>query len=148
MWPKCRSKIVWCVVAVGLLAGAGCGGGDGIPQVYPVSGVVTRNGTPLANANVEFIPAKGRPSSATTDQDGNFVLEYQAKVPGALPGEHLVVVAERFQGASADGPAAPRTPAAMPREPQTYRLSKPLHVEENENSFQIDVSAGTATASN
>jgi hypothetical protein len=148
MWPNSHLRIVWCVVAVGLLAGAGCGGADGIPKVYPVSGVVTRNGTPLADANVEFMPEKGRPSSATTDQDGKFVLEYQAKVPGALPGTHQVVIEERFQGASADGPAAPRTPAAIPREPQTYRLPQPLHVEENDNSFTIDVSAGTATASN
>jgi hypothetical protein len=124
---------------------AGCGGTEG-PPVYPVAGVVLRDGAPLANANIEFLPEKGRPSGGTTDQDGKFVLEYMQGKRGALKGTHKVRVVEKFMGATADGPSTV-DPAAPPPEPKSYDLPAPAQVNAKTNTFTIDVTAGTATAS-
>ncbi|HEX4612202.1 MAG TPA: carboxypeptidase-like regulatory domain-containing protein [Urbifossiella sp.] len=76
---------------------AGCGG-PAVPAPTPVEGVVLLNGQPLPNAQVMFTPtAPGLPAgavaSATTDDAGRFVLTTGGKT-GAVPGEHLVTVAE------------------------------------------------------
>jgi len=54
------------ILAIGV---AGCGGGGDGFKVAPVSGVVTLNGTPLANAQVRFQPsAKGNPGPPSTGE--------------------------------------------------------------------------------
>lgn len=132
----------WGPIAAITCAVAGCGGQTG-PAIYPVSGVVLRDGAPLADANIEFMPDKGRPSAGTTDGNGKFVLEYIQGQRGALKGPHKVRVVERFQGARADaaGPAAP----IAPQEPKSYDLTQPAQVNATANKFVIDVTAGTAT---
>lgn len=133
------------LMATSVLAVAGCGGPEG-PLVYPVAGVVLRDGAPLANANVEFLPDKGRPSAATTDKDGKFVLEYIQGKRGALKGSHKIRIVEKFMGASADG-ASTVDPATPPPEPKSYDLPTPAQVNATTNKFTIDVTAGTATSS-
>jgi hypothetical protein len=76
-------KLIHAVVAMfigGMLAG--CGGSNEY-ETTPVSGVVTCEGKPVANATVNFtpLPEEGRPSGqrgrvalGLTDKDGHFTL--------------------------------------------------------------------------
>jgi len=78
------------VLALLVAAAAGCGGGGGGPPLGRVSGVVTLDGQPLADATVTFTPATGRPSQGVTGSDGRYTLAYTAEQPGAMVGDHVV----------------------------------------------------------
>lgn len=69
-------------------------GGPKLPDLGRVHGVVTRNGEPLAGAQVTFTPLDVQASSATaiTDENGEYVLEYQEGVRGAVVGKNRVHV--------------------------------------------------------
>lgn len=67
----------------------GCG--DSVELVY-VEGTVTLDSQPVPDAEVIFQPEDGRPSSATTDSSGRYVLHYLPERAGALPGTHRVVI--------------------------------------------------------
>jgi hypothetical protein len=71
------------------------------PPLFPVSGIVTLNGKPLADAQVTFrsqealiSDAKIKPgaSHGQTDSDGRYSLDYKTDVPGAVTGFHLVEI--------------------------------------------------------
>ena len=75
--------IVLCVYTVGC-------GPDG-PEVVGVTGRITKGGRPVSNVVVQFNPEKGRPSTARTDDDGRYKLEFSEEIPmGAVPGLHKV----------------------------------------------------------
>ena len=62
-----------------VLAAAGCGGADGEadrPPRLPVTGTVTYNGAPLADAQITFNPetAGGTAAFARTDAEGHYEL--------------------------------------------------------------------------
>ncbi len=99
-----------------LLSNAGCGGGGGGEQydVVPVSGVVTCEGKPVANAGVNFTPIAeegraegrpGRPALAITDEQGRFRLSTYGDYDGAIVGSHRVTVGLDSQ--SEDGQSDP-----------------------------------------
>jgi hypothetical protein len=71
---------------------SGCGGSG--PEVAPVSGRVTLDGTPLAGARIRFQPEAGggSPSYGTADQDGHYVLGHKRGQPGALIGWQTVSI--------------------------------------------------------
>jgi hypothetical protein len=86
------------VFALGLFAAgvvAGCGSGGGVASV---SGTVTLDGAPYANAVVSFQPERtednlnpGQGSMATTDQNGHYELLYGGtEKKGAIVGKHRV----------------------------------------------------------
>ncbi len=98
------------LAAVVLCAGGavGCHG-----EVVPVSGRVTLEGKPLANAVVTFQPmGKGRAAETTTtgsagktDSDGRFVLRLVSPEQyGAAVGEHIVTISTS-PGSSNTAPA-------------------------------------------
>lgn len=70
----------------------GCSGGGDEVKLAPVSGVVTMDGRPLANAVVIFSPTKGNPSSGRTDTSGNYTLFYKERLKGAVPGNHNICI--------------------------------------------------------
>lgn len=88
--------IVWRSLLLLLLLGAwGCSG-DRFP-VLPVSGTVTFNGKPLANATISFEPVAknddgvaGEISVGRTDAKGHFTLTTTGGKPGAVIGSHRV----------------------------------------------------------
>lgn len=84
--------VVWQAVAGVLLATmAGCGG----QKPLRVSGVVTLDDQPVADAGVLFCPAEtGTPAGGTTDANGRFRLA-TINTPGVLPGEYRVTVAKK-----------------------------------------------------
>jgi len=79
---------------------SGCfgSGGEPIPDLASVSGVVTLDGAPLDGAKIIFEPQQvtdnGRrhTSSATTESDGSYTLEYNSEASGATPGTHKVLI--------------------------------------------------------
>ena len=86
-------KFVFSVLASVLLISAGCG----TPGLQPVSGRVTLDGEPVANAEVIFAPMQvegatnaGPHSKATTDSDGRFELASKDGNKGAIIGKHRV----------------------------------------------------------
>jgi hypothetical protein len=72
---------------------AGCGGPDHELVLAPVSGTVTYNGEPLADAMVAFDPEEGgRIASGKTDEDGRYRLTTVEGYDGAIVGRHGVTV--------------------------------------------------------
>jgi hypothetical protein len=65
-------------------------------NLAPVEGLVTVDGTPVADAGVLFAPTnplQGPPASGTTDSEGKFSL-ITANRPGAAVGDHQVAIAK------------------------------------------------------
>ena len=121
------------LVLMGLVA-AGCGGGA---KAVPVSGVVTLDGKPLANAHVAFQPeaTKGNQnpgvgSYGTTDASGKYTLQTADNdKPGAMVGTHRVEI--NLKGESDD------------RDPKTRPPPKVLPAKYNRNSeLTFDVQPG------
>lgn len=72
------------------IAFAGCTDG---PDLGRVSGRITLDGAPLADASVMFLPdAGGRPAMAVTDREGRYELNFDGQNAGALVGRHEVKI--------------------------------------------------------
>jgi hypothetical protein len=84
------------LVALALVLTAGC---HSQTKIVPVSGKVTLDGVPLANATVSFQPAGvegkneiGVASVGTTNEKGEFTLRTTTGAPGAEVGKHEVLI--------------------------------------------------------
>ena len=65
---------------------------DGLGQVH---GTVTLNGEPYEGVSLSFCPNEGgRPGSAITDAQGNYVVYFTTTARGAPLGKHDVVVSK------------------------------------------------------
>lgn len=77
------------------LAAAGCGGGNpDMPELVPAGGKVTMDGTPLAGAQVTFVPAGATPGNdagGRTDEEGRYEIESRHGT-GAPVGQYRVVI--------------------------------------------------------
>lgn len=132
-----RFNSVFCVILILALTGCG-GGGEPIPELAQVTGIVTMNGTPLSNAKIIFEPqqasdkARRRASSATTKSDGSYTLEYNSDASGATPGSHKVLILKM-----PDNP----DDAGMQLVPAKYNDKTELtaEVKTGENSFNFDL---------
>src|SRR6185436_7768075 len=102
--------LVGCVVA----ASSGCGGQSSVP-LYPVSGVVTLDDKPLANAGVMFLPrgnTRGNACVALTGADGKYSLKPErGGGHGAPEGEFVVTISKMKDppAGAGSGPAAAET---------------------------------------
>jgi hypothetical protein len=96
-------------VRFGLLLAIGvvCGCDSGGPKIVKVSGVLTRNGQPVPNLEVYFMPTSGRPSVAMADAQGRFNLGYTPDQDGAVTGTHTVFVVFNPPQSGAERVAAP-----------------------------------------
>lgn len=106
-------------VCLALLLVSGCGGGSEV-DLAAVTGTVTLDGKPLANAQVEFQPkAEGSPSAAVTDAAGKYTLLYTSSQAGALVGDHVVVItgpaAQVAEGMDEDDAEPGKELASFPR---------------------------------
>jgi hypothetical protein len=90
-----RLLFCWCL----LLFLVGCGGKGG-PEL-PVSGIVTLDGQPVANAMVRFMPDKDTDPSSTgfgqTGSDGKFVITGGQGKKGLVAGRYKVTVNKAAQ---------------------------------------------------
>lgn len=93
MQRRVSTQWVPVLVCVCLISG-GCGGGaSDKPKTEPVTGTITLDGTPLADATVTFVPddKKANPGTGITKADGKYQLATTAN-PGAMPGTYKVVI--------------------------------------------------------
>jgi hypothetical protein len=128
------------VTAVGLalllLPGAGCTGRRCCDysqlQLVQVSGVVTLDGRPLAQASVLFEAEDGTSSRGTTDASGVYRLLYNAEKSGVTPGPKIVRISSRrdaFTEAAAPTEEARAAGAARPEVvPARYNVRSELRV--------------------
>jgi hypothetical protein len=124
---------------------SGCGG----PKFYPVSGTVTMDGKPLADAMVVFIPestSEGRFAQAKTDDNGRYVLMQTTTKDGALAGKYKVSISTFIMGIPEFEPPVPSIPETVP---DKYNDETTLTVEVKPgepNVFDFDLdSEGTVT---
>lgn len=138
-------------MALGTL-GCGTATDSDRPTTYPVSGTVTMNGQPVADANVNFQLADGtRGALGVTDAQGRYELTTFTAGDGALPGEYSVVITKYEKAppgteASEDDPDYdPFAPAFEPKNllperyanPQTSNLSATIAEEPTTVDFQL-----------
>lgn len=136
-----RYRFLGLALAWGLLVG--CGGTTG-PEVADVSGIVTMDGKPLPNAQVQFVPdgsEQGRPSWGKTDEEGYYALQYSSEQSGAVLGEHLVRIntggdaEEDEYGNVMSGPKPETVPAKYNVNTTLKRTVEPGS---NEINFELD----------
>ncbi len=120
---------------------AGCSGPEH-PDVGRVSGTVTLDGQPLAEATVMFQPTQGRASIATTDSAGKYSLTYLDGVSGALLGSHKVIIRTEIPGE--DG----QPPIAKEKLPKKYheRTELTAEVKKGSNAFNFALTSQAGTA--
>ncbi len=134
---SCFVLLISCLVLL-----VGCSGKPEHPDVGRVSGVVTLDGQPLAEATIMFQPANGRASQATTDSAGKYSLIYLDGVPGAMLGTHTVIIRTEIPGE--DG----QPPIAKEKLPKKYHDRTELTAEvkpgSNTHNFPLTSQAGAA----
>ena len=86
------------LIVVFLLSVVGCGQQDSkLPPQYPVSGVVTLDGKPLAGAGIMFLPrgdTRGTGAMGMTDEAGRYTLKTDYGGPGTPEGEFAVTISK------------------------------------------------------
>ena len=130
-WRRCwPAALMACTV---LLSG-GCS--DGGPELGTVSGKVTLDGQPLADALVTFVPEKGRSSSGRTNEEGEYELKYTPERSGAVLGNHIVRITTVDSDSESRDPAKEKLPAQ-------YNIDTELEatVESGENEKNFDLSS-------
>lgn len=85
-------------------AALGCSG-EKVPRLGKVTGTVTLDGQPVADAVVQFagVTPEEPPSIGKTDAAGNYELYYSRKHKGATIGEHPVYIST-YRAATDDNP--------------------------------------------
>jgi hypothetical protein len=129
-----RTVVLFCLV----IASSGCSQGG--PQIAPVTGHVTLNGQPLANADVEYQPNDGqRGSTGRTDSAGRYSLMFKRGQPGAMVGPHTVHISISSE--------VVRNP---PQIAARFNTQSELHeeVKSGDNEFDFDVTTEKNSAKN
>ena len=140
-----------CLVVIAMLAFCALGCGPSRPATAPVSGVVSHNGKPVANAMVTFFPqnvADAMIGRAYTDAEGRFnSVSTFGSGDGAVVGTHKVSVTEGWppdlkeipRDASGMEKTPPRGPwAAKYRDSMSGALTADV-VAKKANSFEFDL---------
>ena len=92
-------KLLVLVLPIFVLMITGCGS-DG-PELIPVSGTVTLNGTPIDEVVVTFVPHHaGKPAMGLTDKQGRFSLSTTELDDGVAVGPYYATVTSIDQGAT------------------------------------------------
>ncbi len=99
-------RILCGLVLVGIALGVtiGCAGPTSDrPATYPVTGIVTLDGSPVAGAAVTFVPSVGGKSAAgVTDASGKYALTTFEGGDGAVPGDYSVKIV-KYEGGEVGG---------------------------------------------
>ena len=127
------SGSLWCMVIALFAFTIGCGGDN----VAPVSGTISLNSKPLADAYVVFEPVEvGAAKIATgkTDADGRYSLSMKDGSAGCLVGEHKV----RLTTVPPDAMDDERSPLPKDRIPKRYQESSPIFEVSEEGTDKAD----------
>jgi len=115
----------------------------GGPELGTVTGIVTLDGKPLADAQVTFQPKGGSPSVATTDSAGHYELEYTRDKPGAVVGNHIVRILTQTTSTDESGNEI-QVPQRVP-EIYNYRSAMIREVKPGENRFDFKLESEPET---
>lgn len=103
----------------------------GLPDLAPVSGVVTLGGAPVANATVVFTSEQGdQVAFGPTDDSGNYSLTYSGRYKGAAIGANRVMIKT-----NTDGPPAPNWKDPIPAK---YNVKSELKADVQKGPNTID----------
>lgn len=97
-----------------LMVVCGCGGetDPNRKPTYPVSGKVTLEGKPVADATLTFSPEEGQPvATGRTDAEGRYTLTTYEPDDGAAEGKYLVLVSKIDESKMPQVPTDPDDPA-------------------------------------
>jgi hypothetical protein len=134
-----RGALAFATTSV-LMAIAGCGTSD----LAQVTGKVTLDSMPLANAFVEFVPTggQGSTSSGRTNEQGEYALMFSRDTRGASLGPHLVRITTRDVYVDEQGHEA-WLPERVPRR---YHEASELSVDVSpgRNRFDFDLQSDNA----
>lgn len=140
-----RAAALLLTASAGAVLLAGCGTSGDRPELGEVTGTITFNGKPLANAQVAFRPVSGgRYSSGTTDENGQYRLLYilmPKKVWGAKVGEHGIIVSTFLSEDDPGGPQPERMPECYRGRDSTLKAV----VEGGDNVIDFNLSDDCAT---
>lgn len=103
MTPRVRSAALLTIAAIGVTSLVSCGGSGSDLGTTEVTGIVTLDDKPVANATVNFTTTKkdGHSAQATTDSEGRYTLSTFVEGKGhkgAMPGEYKVSVIKTSAG--------------------------------------------------
>lgn len=114
----------FCLIA--LLSGC-----DQPTNLVPAAGIVKIDGKEAENITVQFLPdsldggTSGPSSFGSSDASGRFTLQTHDGKPGAVPGQHVVMLVDEDEERPAQGEPA----AKPPRIPTLYSVvSSPLKI--------------------
>jgi hypothetical protein len=135
----------WCALL--LLSASGCG--KTLVFNDSVEGTAKLDGKPLGNAYVQFVPdeqgVKAPGSSGFTDENGHYSLHREGGEPGAVVGNHRVVLVRGREAIRALGEKPDATEAAKKKDrrpiPAAYMLANqtPLKVEVKQDRHTYDL---------
>lgn len=134
--------MAWVVVTAAVIGAIGCGRGIGATA----TGVVRANGKPVpAGVIVRFQPRvpDGSTSIGVTDDQGRYVLRFNAKTYGVMPGDNTVSLAIRESYDQQGVPFIPEGLRAI-RIPESCGANSTLvkTVKPGANTIDIDLDAG------
>lgn len=143
------------LLPVALLAGCG-----GVPPMGTVSGVVTLDGKPLPDVEIQFLPdptqgTRGATACCYTDEQGRFTLRTERhSADGALVGTHRVVFVDIAALPMPGGLPSPGGPpgkagqpvaVSAPQKPKKNRVP-PMYTDPNQTPFRtVEVQSGDQT---
>ena len=145
-WKTVCVLLVFASTCAALFS-VGCQPGGPKERTYPVTGVVTLNNEPVADAAVTFHPAgSGKLAVGKTDASGKFTLTTtETGQSGAVPGRYRVTVAKYV---SPEQPAA-AAPAEEYQEEETETTPAPAqnvlpakYADPGTSGFEVEVKAG------
>lgn len=118
---------------------AGCES-DGYSELglIDVTGKVTLDGQPLANANVVFESDDKRTASGVTDSAGVYQLMYDSETKGVTPGAKKVRVTIADVGVEGGGVVEGGAPAGKERIPAMYNSQSELKADVSASSKSFD----------
>jgi len=131
-----RSFALTVVIGVCVIVGCSSRSSD-LPPLGKVSGTITMDGTPVAGAEVTFVPGTGSPSVGMTDDEGQYTLAYLQDVLGAEIGKHTVQISKYGEPGSLND-----TENQLPAK---YSQGSTLRadVKEGRNSFDFELKSGS-----
>ena len=138
-----RRRLLYSFLPAAALAVCGCGGVDDQPETGEVTGKVTLDGQPLADATVMFKPEQGRPSSGRTGADGTYVLQYNADTPGAKVGPHKVYISTYVEPRINDDTKKVEDPGVKEKVPRKYNQETTLtaDVKSGDNDLPFELTS-------
>lgn len=134
-------QLRWIAIIAAAALFSGCGKG---PKIVRVTGTVTHAGKPVPHMFLTFIPEKGKPSFAETDDDGRFTISHDQGAEGATTGVHTVNVQYRPRDPNEEAAIASGK-LKLPRfqkeilEKYGNRKVTPLKVEINQQDQVLDI---------